>query len=90
MSDLTLESVQVYSHAIGSTCDAVDGTIKASSTMLAKAEELTGAMREVKRLAQQVKDMRRVVDMLEAQFASELAQPTPSAPGRSPTVKRKQ
>uniref|UniRef100_A0A915CSX7 Transcription initiation factor TFIID subunit 2 n=1 Tax=Ditylenchus dipsaci TaxID=166011 RepID=A0A915CSX7_9BILA len=71
MSDLTLESTQVFSSSIGSACDVVDTSIKATYTMLAKSEELNSSMEGVHKLAQQVKDMKRLLDLLETHFANE-------------------
>uniref|UniRef100_A0A914RBB2 BLOC-1-related complex subunit 6 C-terminal helix domain-containing protein n=1 Tax=Parascaris equorum TaxID=6256 RepID=A0A914RBB2_PAREQ len=68
MSDLTVEASECYSDAISSTCDSVDAVIKNTYAMLAKVEELNEAMVGVKRLAQQVKDIKRVVDLFESHF----------------------
>ncbi|KHN72051.1 Uncharacterized protein C17orf59 [Toxocara canis] len=68
MSDLTVEASECYANAISSTCDSVDAVIKNTYAMLAKVEELNEAMVGVKRLAQQVKEIKRVVDLFESRF----------------------
>ncbi|KAI1707460.1 BLOC-1-related complex sub-unit 6 domain-containing protein [Ditylenchus destructor] len=68
MSDVTLESSQIFSSTIGSSCDAVDASIKSTYTMLAKAEELNTSMEGVRKFSQQVKDIKRLVDLFETHF----------------------
>lgn len=54
MSDLTVESMECYTSAIGKTCDNVDGAIKSTYQLLAKAEELCQVMKPIPKLAQQM------------------------------------
>lgn len=73
MSDLTVEVSECYADAISTTCDTVDATIKNTYAMLAKVEELSGAMSGIHRLAQQIKDIKRVVDLFEMHFHASMA-----------------
>uniref|UniRef100_A0A914CYH9 BLOC-1-related complex subunit 6 C-terminal helix domain-containing protein n=1 Tax=Acrobeloides nanus TaxID=290746 RepID=A0A914CYH9_9BILA len=73
MSDLTLESMQTFSSSINSTCENMDSTIKSMYTLLAKAEELNSSMANVHKLTQQIKDMKRLVDLFETHFQNSLA-----------------
>uniref|UniRef100_A0A7E4VUP1 BORCS6 domain-containing protein n=1 Tax=Panagrellus redivivus TaxID=6233 RepID=A0A7E4VUP1_PANRE len=71
MSDLTLEFMQTYSSTIFSTCDNVDTAIKGQYKLIAKAEELSDAMQDAKKIAQQAKDMKRLVELLESRLVDE-------------------
>uniref|UniRef100_A0AC34QSZ0 BLOC-1-related complex subunit 6 C-terminal helix domain-containing protein n=1 Tax=Panagrolaimus sp. JU765 TaxID=591449 RepID=A0AC34QSZ0_9BILA len=71
MSDLTLEHMQTYSSAINSTCDNVDAAIKSMYKLVAKAEELTESVDEAKKVVAQIKDMKRLVDLLEARLIAD-------------------
>ncbi|KAE9554783.1 hypothetical protein FO519_001980 [Halicephalobus sp. NKZ332] len=71
MSDLTLEHMQTYSSCINSTCENVDASIKSMYKLVAKAEELSESMRDAKKVANQVKDMRRLVELLEARLMAD-------------------
>ncbi|MFH4979490.1 hypothetical protein AB6A40_006199 [Gnathostoma spinigerum] len=67
MADLTVEAIQCYADSISSSCDAVDAVIKNTYAMLAKAEELSDAMRGIEQLAQRIKEIRRTIDVMESQ-----------------------
>jgi hypothetical protein len=71
MSDLTLEFMQIYSSTISSTCDNVDAAIKSQYKLIAKAEELNDTMQDARKVAQQVKDMKRLVDLLESRLLAD-------------------
>uniref|UniRef100_A0AC35F178 BLOC-1-related complex subunit 6 C-terminal helix domain-containing protein n=1 Tax=Panagrolaimus sp. PS1159 TaxID=55785 RepID=A0AC35F178_9BILA len=71
MSDLTLEFMQTYSSTINSACDNVDAAIKSQYKLIAKAEELNETMQDARKVAQQVKDMKRLVDLLESRLVAD-------------------
>ncbi|KAI1708478.1 BLOC-1-related complex sub-unit 6 domain-containing protein [Ditylenchus destructor] len=79
MSDVTLESSQIFSSAIGSSCDAVDASIKSTYTMLAKAEELNSSMEGVRKFSQQVRDIKRLLDLFETHFCHDSQSSGPQA-----------
>lgn len=70
MSDLTVESSGCYADTIATTCDSADAAIKNTYALLAKVEELGEAMGGVRKLAQQIKEIKQIVDSFEVQFIS--------------------
>ncbi|KAI6216590.1 BLOC (Biogenesis of Lysosome-related Organelles Complex) and Related complexes subunit-like protein [Aphelenchoides fujianensis] len=68
ISDLSLETMQVFGSVVNETCDSVDVIIRAMYTVLSKTEELHSAFEGIQRLALQIKDMKRLVDTLEKLF----------------------
>lgn len=45
--------------------DSMDANIKHMYTIMAKTEEISKAMKPVEQLAQRIKDLRKLVDVLE-------------------------
>uniref|UniRef100_A0A914GTI3 CUE domain-containing protein n=1 Tax=Globodera rostochiensis TaxID=31243 RepID=A0A914GTI3_GLORO len=68
MSDLTCESTQMFGSVVNSTCDSVDASIRSMYTMLAKTEEFNESMRGIEKLLQQIKDIKRLLDLFEEHF----------------------
>ncbi|CAD5219942.1 unnamed protein product [Bursaphelenchus okinawaensis] len=68
VSDLSVESIQVFNQVICGTCESVDSVIRSFYTMVAKTEELNGTMLTVQKLARQINEIKRLVDQFEAQF----------------------
>ncbi|KAI6187465.1 hypothetical protein M3Y98_00246600 [Aphelenchoides besseyi] len=68
VSDLSLETMQVFNSVVNDTCDCVDVVIRSMYTILSKTEELHSTFEGIQRLALQIKDMKRLVDMLETMF----------------------
>ena len=52
------------------TCDDVDGNIKSMYQLMAKVEELNKSMAPAHALADQLREMRRLLDVLEASASS--------------------
>ncbi|VDK86249.1 unnamed protein product [Litomosoides sigmodontis] len=70
MSDLTVQATECFADAIAESCNSVDATIKNTYALLAKVEEVNEAMAGIRKLAQQVKDIKRVVDLFETQLVT--------------------
>lgn len=68
MSELTVQATECFADAISASCNSVDATIKNTYALLAKVEEVTEAMAGVRKLSQQVKDIKHVVDLFEIQL----------------------
>ncbi|TKR94150.1 hypothetical protein L596_008476 [Steinernema carpocapsae] len=72
MSDLTREYANCYLTSISSSCDSVDAVIKNTYALLAKTEELMGTLKGKDKLQQQIKQLKRLVDMFESHFVNSL------------------
>lgn len=71
MSALTVNCVGAYKTGIDNTCDSVDGAIKSMYALMAKCEELSKNMKPIYQLADQIKEIKRLLDLFEAQIARE-------------------
>ena len=63
-----VETMETYRDGVCKTCDAVDTNIKTMYQVMAKVEELNKSMGPAYRIAEEVKDIKRVLDILEANF----------------------
>uniref|UniRef100_A0A915PS08 BLOC-1-related complex subunit 6 C-terminal helix domain-containing protein n=1 Tax=Setaria digitata TaxID=48799 RepID=A0A915PS08_9BILA len=70
MADLTVKATECFTDAISASCNSVDATIKNTYALLAKVEEVNEAMIGIRKLSQQVKDIKRVVDLFETQLVT--------------------
>jgi len=68
ISSVTVETMETYRDGVCKTCDAVDTNIKTMYQVMAKVEELNKSMGPAYRIAEEVKDIKRVLDILEANF----------------------
>ena len=66
VSALTVETVEAYRDGVCKTCDEVDNNIKAMYQLMAKWEELNKNMAPAYRVANQIKDIKRLLEMFEA------------------------
>lgn len=64
-SALTVECLEVYRDAVCKTCDAVDSNIKSMYQLMAKCEELSKSMKPIYKLAEQIKAIKRLLDLFE-------------------------
>lgn len=62
---VTTEAVDLHRSSVASTCDSVDNTIKSMYQLMVKIEQLNSAMRKVHPLAEQVSELKRLMDILE-------------------------
>ncbi|XP_042210571.1 uncharacterized protein LOC121858307 isoform X2 [Homarus americanus] len=65
ISALTVDCVETYRDAVCKTCDAVDANIKSMYQLMAKTEELSKSMKPIYKLQEQIKEVRRLLDMFE-------------------------
>uniref|UniRef100_A0A0K2TG87 CG17180like [Acyrthosiphon pisum] n=1 Tax=Lepeophtheirus salmonis TaxID=72036 RepID=A0A0K2TG87_LEPSM len=68
-SGLTVNSIEIYRDAVCKTCDEVDGNIKSMYQLMAKAEEINKAMAPAYHLAEQIKDVKKLLDMFENAYS---------------------
>ncbi|XP_014664670.1 PREDICTED: uncharacterized protein LOC106806988 [Priapulus caudatus] len=71
MSALTVACMQTYRDSVSSTCDNFDATIKAMYTLMARCEELGKTMGPVYDLRNQIKEIRRLLDLFESKVAED-------------------
>ncbi|XP_043253181.1 BLOC-1-related complex subunit 6 isoform X1 [Colletes gigas] len=64
-SALTVGCLETYRDAVCKTCDAVDHNIKSMYQLMAKCEELSKSMGPIYKLAEQIKEMKRMLDLFE-------------------------
>ncbi|XP_011308416.1 uncharacterized protein BORCS6 isoform X2 [Fopius arisanus] len=64
-SAVTVDCLETYRDAVCKTCDAVDHNIKSMYQLMAKCEELSKSMGPIYKLADQVKEMKRLLDLFE-------------------------
>ncbi|XP_076276901.1 BLOC-1 related complex subunit 6 isoform X1 [Lasioglossum baleicum] len=64
-SALTVGCLETYRDAVCKTCDAIDYNIKSMYQLMAKCEELSKSMGPVYKLAEQVKEMKRMLELFE-------------------------
>ncbi|XP_052067576.1 dentin sialophosphoprotein-like [Mytilus californianus] len=69
MSAITVGCLSAYKTSVDTTCDSVDGSIKSMYALMAKCEELSNSMKPVNKLAEQIKEIKRLLDRFETQIA---------------------
>nr|SVE77928.1 EOG090X0FS7 [Daphnia lumholtzi] len=65
ISAVTAQSLTVYKESVCKTCDAMDSNIKSMYQLMAKCEELSKAMTPIYKLADQVKEIKKLLDIME-------------------------
>jgi len=65
ISAVTAESLAVYKDSVCKTCDAMDANIKSMYQLMAKCEELSKAMAPLYKQAEQVKEIKKLLDIYE-------------------------
>ncbi|KAK3612061.1 hypothetical protein CHS0354_021749 [Potamilus streckersoni] len=68
MSAISVGCLGAYKTSVDLTCDSVDASIKSMYAMMAKCEELSKSMEPVYRLADQVKEIKRLLCIFESQL----------------------
>ncbi|XP_046598173.1 BLOC-1-related complex subunit 6 [Neodiprion lecontei] len=65
VSALTVDCLETYRDAVCKTCDAVDHNIKSMYQLMAKCEELSKSMGPIYKLAERIKEMKRMLELFE-------------------------
>lgn len=65
ISSITVDNVDVYKNAVSKMSDAMDSNIKSMYTLMAKAEEVSQAMKVVEGHSVRIKEIKRLVDHFE-------------------------
>ena len=65
ISALTLDCLETYRNCICKTCDTIDFNIKLMYQLMAKCEELSKVAEPLNALAQNIKDIRNVLDLFD-------------------------
>jgi len=65
ISAITVDTVETYRDGVCKTCDAVDDNIKGMYQLMAKWEELNKSMGPAYRLSSQIKDIKKLLDVME-------------------------
>lgn len=68
MSAISVGCLDAYKHSVDCTCDSVDASIKSMYTLIARCEELGKTMTPIYLLAEQVKEIKRLVGLFETQM----------------------
>ncbi|CAH8611894.1 unnamed protein product [Dicrocoelium dendriticum] len=66
MSGLTMDCTSTLSNSVDLTCDAVDASIKTTYALMAKCEELSKAVVQVKPLEKEIEAVKRTLDRFES------------------------
>lgn len=65
ISALTVDTLETYRDGVCKTCDEVDSNIKAMYQMMAKVEEINKSMAPAYKIGDQVKEIKRLLDLYE-------------------------
>lgn len=66
ISAMTVDCLEVYTSVVCKTCDSFDANIKAMYQLMAKCEELSKAMAPLYRLSAHIKNIKHLLDLIEA------------------------
>ncbi|EDX07036.1 GD11019 [Drosophila simulans] len=66
ISSITADNVEVHRSAVNKLTDTLDANIKCQYQLLAKAEEITKSMKPTEQLGQRIRQIKRLVDMLDS------------------------
>ncbi|XP_037043414.1 BLOC-1-related complex subunit 6 isoform X2 [Bradysia coprophila] len=65
VSSITADNVECYKNSVNKLTDCMDSNIKSMYTIMAKTEEISNAMRPTVQLSTRIREIRRLVDMME-------------------------
>ncbi|XP_017057793.1 BLOC-1-related complex subunit 6 [Drosophila ficusphila] len=66
ISSITADNVEVHRNAVNKLTDTLDANIKCQYQLLAKAEEITKSMKPTEQLGLRIREIKRLVDMLDS------------------------
>ncbi|XP_062551504.1 BLOC-1-related complex subunit 6-like [Armigeres subalbatus] len=66
ISSITADNVEIYKNAVTKLTDCMDANIKCMYTIMAKAEEISKAIKPAEALAARIREIKRLVDMFES------------------------
>ncbi|XP_031626885.1 BLOC-1-related complex subunit 6 [Contarinia nasturtii] len=66
ISSITADNVDCYKNAVNKLTDCMDANIKTMYTVMAKTEELSNQMKNTEALASRIKDIKRLVDVMDS------------------------
>ncbi|KAH8302271.1 hypothetical protein KR044_004778 [Drosophila immigrans] len=66
ISSITADNVEVHKNAVKKLTDALDANIKCQYQLLAKTEEISKSMKPTEQLSQRIREIKRLVDMLDS------------------------
>lgn len=65
ISSITADNVEIHKNAVNKLTDSMDANIKSMYTIMAKTEEISKSMKPTEQLAGRIREIKRLVDMLE-------------------------
>ncbi|XP_055593208.1 BLOC-1-related complex subunit 6 [Uranotaenia lowii] len=66
ISSITADNVEIYKNSVTKLTDCMDANIKCMYTIMAKAEEISKAIKPAEALAGRIREIKRLVDMFES------------------------
>ncbi|XP_039433965.1 BLOC-1-related complex subunit 6 [Culex pipiens pallens] len=66
ISSITADNVEIYKNSVTKMTDCMDSNIKCMYTIMAKAEEISKAIKPAEALATRIREIKRLVDMFES------------------------
>ncbi|CAH1785185.1 unnamed protein product [Owenia fusiformis] len=71
MSAISATCLELYRDSVDHTCDSVDASIKSMYALMAKCEELSYTMTPIYKIADQIKEINRLLDIFETKIMKE-------------------
>lgn len=65
ISSITADNVEIHKNSVNKLTDSMDSNIKCMYTIMAKTEEISNSMKPTEQLALRIREIKRLVDMLE-------------------------
>ncbi|XP_067642473.1 LOW QUALITY PROTEIN: BLOC-1-related complex subunit 6-like [Eurosta solidaginis] len=65
ISSIAADNVEVHKNSVNKLTDSMDANIKCMYTIMAKTEEITKSMKPTEQLGQRIREIKRLIDMLD-------------------------